>query len=109
MRILLWEMSEGWLTLAKISSQFPTDIVERFARLFRKAQEAGLVRSGFAPLIQLSVPMQMCQTHLAWLPLFQVLLPGEDLASTAALARAREYIVAFVVAGIMADRSETTP
>jgi hypothetical protein len=47
--------------------------------------------------------MQLCMSHLAWIPLYQMVLPGEDFSSHAALARAREYIIAFVVAGIMAD------
>lgn len=109
MRILLWEMAEGWQTLAKISSQFPKEHIERFETLFRKAQRAGVVRSGFVPLAQLSVPLQICQSYLAYLPWFQVLLPGEDFASTAALARAQEYCVSLVVAGIMVDAPETGP
>lgn len=109
MRILLWEMAAGWQTLAKISPEFPKEHIERFETLFRKAESAGLVRSGVVPLAQLSVPLQICQSYLAYLPWFHVLLPGEDLSSAAALARAREYFVALVVAGIMVDAPETEP
>ncbi len=107
MRILLWEMAEGWQTLAKISPQFPREHIEQFESLFRDARRCGLVRSDFAPLAQLSVPFQVCQSYLAYLPWFRVLLPGEDLFSPEALARAREYFVAFVVAGILADPHPT--
>ncbi|MHB0869153.1 MAG: TetR/AcrR family transcriptional regulator [Chloroflexota bacterium] len=109
MRILLWEMADGWQTLAKISPQFPKEHIDRFEMLVDKARRAGLLRSGFAPLAQLSVPLQMCQSYLAYLPWFQLLLPGEDLSSAAALARSREFLVAFVVAGIMVDAPETGP
>jgi len=102
-RILLWEMAAGWQTLTRISPQFPKEHIERFERLFDRAQKAGLVRSGFLPLAQLSLPLQICQSYLAYLPWFRVLLPGEDLSSPEALASAREYFVALVVAGIMAD------
>ncbi len=108
-RILLWEMAGGWQTLAEISPQFPKEHIERFEELFLRAQQAGLVRSGFLPLAQLSVPLQICQSYLAYLPWFRVLLPAEDLLSDAALARAREYFVALVVAGIMVNAPEPEP
>jgi len=39
--------------------------------------------------------------------MYQMLLPGEDYSSNAALARAREYIVDFLVAGMMVDPKAT--
>ncbi len=106
-RILLWEMAEGWQTYTKIASQFNTDDIEPFTRLFSKARSAGLLRSDFAPAIQLSLALQVCQTYLAYLPVYQMLLPGEDLSSPAAFASARERLVGFIVAGIMADPAPT--
>jgi len=108
-RILTWEMAEGWQTYAQIASQFPTEDVDQFETLFHKARSAGLLRSGFVPVIQLSTVGQMCLTYLASLPLYQVLLPEEDVSSVESRARAREYIVDFVVAGMMADPAETNP
>lgn len=108
-RILTWEMAEGWRTYAQIASQFPTEDVDQFETLFHKAQSAGLLRSGFVPVIQLSTVGQMCLTYLASLPLYQMLLPEEDVTSVESRARAREYIVDFVVAGMMADPAETKP
>ena len=107
-RILLWEMADGWQTLAKISSQFPKEHIEWFQALFQRAQEIGLVRSSFLPLVQLSVPLQICQSYIAYLPWFQLILPGVDLSSPAALERARGFCADLVVAGVMADRSKTT-
>ena len=36
-----------------------------------------------------------------------MLLPHEDLSSAAALARAREYVVTLIVAGMLKDFPET--
>jgi len=107
MRMMLWEMAEGWQTYAQLSSQLQTEDVDQFELFFRKAQSAGLIRSGFIPVIQLAMALQVCQSYLAFLPLYQMLLPGEDVSSPAAFARAREYVVDFVVAGLMVSPGET--
>jgi len=110
MRMLLWEQAEGWQTFSRTVSQFDTDDAEQFEALFRKARSAGLLRSDFVPMIQLSMVLQICLTYLTFIPLYQMVLPpGEDLFSAAALARAREYLVAFVVHGMMIDLPETRP
>ncbi len=108
-RIILWEQAEGWQTYAKIFSQFETEDIDQLRTLFSKARRAGLLRSDFDPLIQLVMAEQMCWSYLATIPLYQMLLPGEDLSSAVALARAREFIVAFVVSGMMVDPPETKP
>jgi TetR/AcrR family transcriptional regulator len=110
MRMLLWEQAEGWQTFSRTVSQFDTEDAEQFEALFRKARSAGLLRSDFVPLIQLSMVLQICLTYLTFIPLYQMVLPpGEDLFSAAALARAREYLVAFVIHGMMIDLPETRP
>ena len=108
-RIILWEQAEGWQTYARIISQFETEDVDQLRTLFSKARRAGLLRSDFDPLIQLVMAEQMCWSYLATIPLYQLMLPGEDLSSAVALARAREFIVAFVVSGMMVDPPETKP
>jgi TetR/AcrR family transcriptional regulator len=106
-RMLLWEQAEGWQTYAKIVSQFNAEDGDQFEALFRKARSTGLLRSDFVPLIQLSMILQICLSYLTFIPLYQMALPpGEDLFTAAALARAREYIVAFVVHGMMIDLPE---
>jgi TetR/AcrR family transcriptional regulator len=108
MRMVLWEQAEGWQTYSKIISQFDTEDADQFEALFRKAHSAGLLRSDFIPLIQLTMILQICISYLSYIPLFQmILLPGEDFFSASALARAREYIGAFVVHGMMIDLPET--
>jgi TetR/AcrR family transcriptional regulator len=102
-RIILWEQADGWQTYTKIMSQFDTADIDQFRTHFLRARSAGLLRSDVDPLIQLVVAEQMCWSYLASIPLQQMLLPGEDLSSAAALTRAREYIVDFVVHGMIVD------
>ena len=109
MRMIIWEQAEGWQTYAKILSQFETENIDQLRTLFSKAWSAGLLRSDFDPLIQLVLAEQLCWSYLASIPLYQMFFTGEDLSSAAALARAREYIIAFIVAGMMVDPPETKP
>jgi TetR/AcrR family transcriptional regulator len=109
MRMLTWEMAEGWQTYAKVVSQLQVEDNEPFETLFHKVRSAGLLRSGFFTLIQLTMILQICQSYLAYLPLYQMVLPGEDVSSMQAIARAREYIVIFIVAGMMVDPPEAKP
>jgi TetR/AcrR family transcriptional regulator len=102
-RIILWEQAGGWQTYAKIFAQFQTEDIDQIRALFSKAQSAGLLRSDFDPIIQLVLAEQMCWSYLSSIPLYQTVLTGEDLSSVAALARAREYIVGFVVHGMIVD------
>ncbi len=50
--------------------------------------------------------LPLCQAYLISLPVYQALLPGEDFSSASAFARAREYLIRFVVAGMMVDPGE---
>ncbi len=107
-RTMLWEQAEGWQTYSKLVSQFTTEDVDQFEAIFRKAYSAGLLRSDFVASIQLTMVLQVCLSYLAFIPLYQIfLLPGKDLSSAATRERAREYIVSFVVHGMMTDLPET--
>jgi TetR/AcrR family transcriptional regulator len=101
LRMLTWEMAEGWQTFTQIAARFPPEYTDQFERLFEIARSAGLLRSDFAPVILFTMLLQISQVYLASLPLYQTLLPGSDLASARALAQARERLSDFVVAGIM--------
>ena len=103
LRILQWELAEGWKTYAQISPQLPVDHIDQLASIFDAAQRAGLVRSAFSPVVQLTMALQTCQSYLASLPLYQVLMPNQDMSSTAAIAAARQHIVTAIVAGILVD------
>lgn len=106
-RILTWEMAENWQTFAQIASQFPPQETAQFEPLFHKAHRGGLLRSDFVPMIQLTMMVPICQVYLAYLPLYQRFLPDVDLSSVNGQARAREYLIDFVVAGILNDFPET--
>jgi len=101
LRLLTWEMAEGWQTYAQIVSHLPTRNVEQSEPFFAKLWSAGFLRSDFSPLIQLTLVFQICQSYLAFLPLYQLLLPGEDVSSAGALARGRDYLVALIVQGMV--------
>ncbi len=103
MRMIIWEQAEGWQTFAKIVSQFDTEDIDLFRTIFDKARRAGLLRSDYDPVIQLVLAEQMCWSYLTSIPMYQMILPGEDVSSAAALERAREYISELVVAGMLID------
>ena len=102
MRIILWEQAEGWQTYAKIMSQFDTGDVDQLRTLFAKARSAGLLRSDFDPFIQIVMAEALCWSYLASIPLYQM-FSNEDLSTAPALARARKYLVDFIVHGMMVD------
>lgn len=109
LRILTWEMAEGWQTTATIISERDRGEVEQFRPLLSQAQRAGRFRSSFVPVIQLTMVLQICQSYLAFLPLYRMLLPGEDVSSAEALAHAREYIVTLLVQGMMVEQDGAKP
>ena len=104
-RIILWEQAEGWQTFSQFLTRDDVEDADRFRILFNKACRAGLLRSDIDPIIQLTIAEQMCWSYLSSIPLYQLLLVDEDLSSAESLARAREYIVAFVVHGMMIDKN----
>ena len=72
-------------------------------RLFQRACDARLLRTEFSPVIQLTLVFQVCQSYLAFLPLYQALLSSEELSEERALAAAREQIVASVLGAMLVD------
>jgi TetR/AcrR family transcriptional regulator len=103
LRMLTWEMAEGWHTYNQIVSQVLPEDTDQYDRLFQRARSAGLLRLAFSPLIQLALIFQVCQAYLAFVPLYQLMLPGEDLSSERALAAAREYLVTWVPGAMLVD------
>jgi AcrR family transcriptional regulator len=106
LRILHWEMAAGWQTYAQLPPAGASAMAEQLAALFQQAQHAGLLRSPFAPTIQLTLALQICQTYLASLPLYQPLGPTLDLAAPAAHASARRFVVDLIVGGLLVDISQ---
>ncbi len=106
-RILLWEMAEGWQTMSKIFSQRDMDEINQFKPFLDQVQKAGLLRSDFDPMAQIMLIEFLYPSYLAVVPLFRILLPGEELSSAAALKRARDYIVEFIIHGMVTDPVKT--
>ncbi len=106
-RILVWEMAEGWETMTKIFSQRDVEEIDQFRPFLDRAHQAGLLRSNFDPMAQIMMIEFLYPSYLAILPLFRMLMPGEELSSAAALKRARDYIIEFVIHGLVADPTET--
>ena len=103
MRMILWEHAEGWHTYVKVAALFKIEGLDQFESFISKAQTAGLLRSGLDLSVLFLLAEQICWTYPTSLPFYQLVLPGRDLSSPAALARARTQIVDFIVAGFMVD------
>ncbi len=102
-RMLNWELAEGWQTLAKIISQRDREDFDQFRTLLARIQEAGLLRPELDPALQIIMAVYFCQYYLGSVPLYQMLLPGEDVSSPEALVRTREYVIDFILGGMMID------
>jgi AcrR family transcriptional regulator len=105
-RVLAWEMAGGWQTYARLAGQFPPApaAAGAFETAFARARQAGWLRTDWPAPIQLTLIFQVCQSVLAFGPLYQTLLPGRDLAGSRARARERARVVAFVVGGLLVDQ-----
>jgi TetR/AcrR family transcriptional regulator len=102
-RILTWEMASGWRVFATISSRFPNENLRQFEAFFDKAWKAGLLRSNFLPSIQFSMLIQICQVYLSFFPIYKLLIPSADLSSSVLVAQTRQYLIDFIVSGMMND------
>ncbi len=108
MRILTWEMAEGWRTFTQITARFPPAYIDQFEMLCQRARGAGLLRSAFPSAIQFTMLLQICQTYLVSLSLYQTLLPDSDLSSARMLAQAREHLTDLIVSGMMGNPEGNT-
>ena len=103
MRMFLWEMAEGWQIYAKIISQRDYEDLNVFGPILDKVQRLGLLRSKLNPVIQIFSAVYMVHNYLGNIPINQIFLPGEDFTSPEARARGKEFVVEFIVHGMLAD------
>src|SRR5271157_2318071 len=108
-RIYMWEMAEGWHTMSKVFTPRDFDDVDEFAPILAKLQSLGLLRTGANTLLQLSTALFTCALYLALPPLYKTLLPNNDFSSPAELAHAREFVVDFVVHGLLITPAKARP
>ncbi|MGA2112517.1 MAG: TetR family transcriptional regulator [Anaerolineales bacterium] len=101
LRIYMWEMAEGWQTFSKIVSQRDFDDVDQFAPVLEKLESAGLLRSNPNLFLQLSSALFFPALFLSLLPMVKMYLPTFDPSSPAELAQAREFVIEFVLEGLL--------
>ena len=102
LRILTWEMAAGWRTTAQIIVESDREEISHVGAVLHHTR---WLRSPFAPAIQLTLLVQVCHSYLAFLPLYQLLFPDENVSSPEALAHAREYLISFLIRGLIADET----
>jgi TetR/AcrR family transcriptional regulator len=100
-RIYMWEMAEGWQTMSKVFTQRDFDDVSEFAPVLAKLQSVGLLRTGLNPLWQISTALFTTALHLSLPPLYATLIPEVDFSSLTELANAREFVISFIVNGLL--------
>lgn len=108
MRMFNWEQAEGWQTFAKIASQFEPDDLARLETLFSRARRAGLLRANLDITIMIALVEQICWSVPATLPLYQLMLAGENSSSSTVLAHVREQVIDLLIAGITSDPGDET-
>ncbi|MGC1379286.1 MAG: TetR/AcrR family transcriptional regulator [Anaerolineales bacterium] len=108
-RIYMWEMAEGWQTFSKILSQRDFDDIDQFGPVLNRLQQAGFIRPEPDPLLQLSGAIFVNTLYLALPPLYKSLMPNMDLNSPAALASTRQFLIDFIVNGLLIAPSEAKP
>ncbi len=108
-RIYLWELAEGWQTYAKIVTEHDYEDVEVFTPILRDLQKAGVLRADVDPLVQITVALFMSMFYLGLVPMYQTFFPDADTASPEGLARGREFVIDFVVRGLIPDPGDRKP
>ncbi len=103
LRILTWEMADGWQIYEKIVPQMIGSEGDLFEPLFTRVRSAGWLRSDFPAALQLTLIFQICQSFLAYLPMYHLVFFREDIHSPEALTQAREGLVTMVVGAMIRD------
>ena len=106
-RIYTWEMAEGWQTFSKVLIQRDFDDVDEFMPILTRLQEAGWLRSDPEPILQFTHALFTCTVYLSMPALYKSLLPGMDFSSPGVLKYARDFVVDFVVKGLLITPAKT--
>ena len=101
MRILQWEMADGWQNYRQIVPQIEDADFERMKPLLARLQEAGLLRSKFDPLAQIITAIFQPILFMGLLPFYPSFSAAENMQP------AREFVVEFVAAGLLAGPANT--
>jgi hypothetical protein len=101
-------MAEGWQTFSKILSQRDYDDVDQFGPILAQLQQAGFLRPEPHPLLQLSGALFMGPLLLSIPPLYKTLMPETSFDSPEALAKTRQFLIDFVINGLLVSPKEVT-
>lgn len=107
LRIIAWEQAEGWQTWTKIAGQLNADDLDQFRAILSRAENAGLLRPGVDPIQLILMAEQMYMSYLTSMPLYETILPAEQVSSPEALARIQKYITEFIIHGMLKDSEQT--
>ena len=99
-RIYNWEMAEGWQTFAKVLSERDFQDVEDFSPLFKRIQDAGMMRSGLNPLLQFTAANFVVFAYLAIVPFYQSLML-KNVGAPEEIKLARDFLVEFITDGLL--------
>ncbi|HEV2654393.1 MAG TPA: TetR family transcriptional regulator [Ktedonobacteraceae bacterium] len=101
LRIITWEAAENWQTFKQVMAKLDLSRLEAIRRILAKIQDSDLLRPGLDPTMMFSIIISVCHSYLTSLPRYKLIFKEEDFTSSAALQRACEQIVTFVVRGSM--------
>ncbi len=101
LRIFNWEMAEGWQTFSKVLSERDYQDIEDFAPVFARLRAQGLIRPQPMPLLQYTTALFSIHCYLAIIPLYHLFVPQADLESPAAFKQGREFLVDFIMNGLL--------
>jgi AcrR family transcriptional regulator len=102
-RILNWEMAEGWQTYSRLTTERDTDDMTVLASALQKIQDSGWLRSNFNVTSQIMTALFTGHLYLGILPLLKVYVPQMAAQSEHELAQAREFLIDFILHGLVID------
>jgi TetR/AcrR family transcriptional regulator len=105
-RILNWEIAEGWQVYARILNERDLQDLVDFEAPLQKIKESGWLRTNFNPIGQLMWAMFTSHLFLTLLPFFKLFLPDLDFQSKDGLEQARQFMLEFITHGLIATSSE---
>lgn len=107
MRILQWEMAEGWQNYSRIAPEIDDVDFEKMKPLLAQLREANLLRSGFNPLAQIITAIFQPILFLGLLPFYPILSAKGERLMAGDMQPAREFVIEFVTGGLLADPADT--
>ncbi len=105
-RILNWEMAKGWQTYAQLATESDQAEFVALSSSIQKMQDAGWLRSELNAMSQIILGLFTSHLYLGLLPLFKLYLPTFDSQTEDGLAQAREFIVEFIMHGLIVNSGE---